>query len=100
MLGRRFMKNVTMLCFFLSFGRPQTQDSMTGGMNVGIVMIKGGDLLDILVVLEEQIILHDIKDYSHAVAMLMGLLYVLNINYPKELKYTFEVIQKVHEYRQ
>lgn len=47
------------------------------------------------VVLEDQIILHDIKDFSQAVAMLMGLLYVLNIDYPKELCYTFEVIQKI-----
>jgi hypothetical protein len=72
------------------------EDSMTRGMNVGIVVVKQGeDLLDISVVLEEQIILHGIKDYSHAVVMLMGLLYALNIDYPKELQYTFEVIQKV-----
>ena len=72
------------------------ENSMTGGMNVGIVLVKEGqDLLDISVVLEQQIVLHDINDYSHAVVMLMGLLYALNIDYPKELQYTFEVIQKV-----
>lgn len=69
---------------------------MARDMCVGIILIKDGeDLLDMSVVLEDQIILHDIKDFSKAVAMLMGLLYVLNINYPKELRYTFEVIQKV-----
>ena len=48
------------------------EDSMIRGMNVGIVLVKQGeDLIDILVVLDEQIILHGIKDYSHAVAMLM-----------------------------
>ena len=72
------------------------EDCMIRGMNVGIVLVKQGeDLLDISVVLDEQIILHGIKDYSHAVAMLMGLLYALNIDYPKELQYTFKVIQKV-----
>lgn len=69
---------------------------MTRGLNAGILMIQEGkDLIDIAVVLEDQIILHSIKDYSHAEAVLFGLLYVLNIDYLKELKYTFEVIQKV-----
>uniref|UniRef100_A0A3B3QZ83 Uncharacterized protein n=1 Tax=Paramormyrops kingsleyae TaxID=1676925 RepID=A0A3B3QZ83_9TELE len=69
---------------------------MAKEMNVGIILIKDGeDLLDMSVVLEDQIILHDIKNFSKAVAMLMGLLYVLNIDYPTELRYTFEVIQKV-----
>lgn len=53
------------------------------------------DLLGVSVELEYEIILQGFKDYSHAVAMLMDLLFALNIDYPKELKYTFEVIQKV-----
>ena len=72
------------------------EDSMTREMNVGIVLVKEGeDHLDISVVLEEQIVLHGIKDYSHVVAMLLGLLYALNIGYPKELQYIIKVIQKV-----
>lgn len=82
---------------FSVFGKPtDTEDSMRRDMNVGILLVKEGeDLLDISVVLEDQIILHGIRDCSYAVAMLMGLLYALNIDYPKELQYTFEVIQKV-----
>lgn len=74
----------------------EPEESMTRDMNVGILLVNDvEDLLDMTVVLEDQIILHDIKDFSKAVAMLMGLLYVLNIDYPVELRYTFEVIQKV-----
>ncbi|XP_041855627.1 uncharacterized protein LOC121649117 [Melanotaenia boesemani] len=82
--------------FLRSTEATETEDSMARDMNVGILLVKEGEeLLDVSVVLEDQIILHGIKDYSHAVAMLMGLLYALNIDYPKELQHTFEVIQKV-----
>lgn len=65
-------------------------------MKVGIVMVKEGeDVVDTSVILEEAVILSDLKDIPHAVVLLMGLLFSLNIDYPKELRYTFEVIQKV-----
>uniref|UniRef100_A0A3B5BB22 Uncharacterized protein n=1 Tax=Stegastes partitus TaxID=144197 RepID=A0A3B5BB22_9TELE len=68
----------------------------TKGMKVGIVMVKEGqDVVDVSVILEEAVILCGLKDIPSAVAMLMGLLFALNIDYPKELRYTFEVIQKV-----
>lgn len=69
---------------------------MKRDMNVDILLIKEGeDLLDASVVLEDQLILHGIRDHSYAVAMLMCLLYALSIDNPKELQYSFEVIQKV-----
>lgn len=69
---------------------------MTGGKDVSSLLVKEGeDLLDISVVLEQQIVLRGISDYSHAVVMLIGLLYALKIDYAKELQYTFKVIQKV-----
>lgn len=65
-------------------------------MKVGIVMVKEGeDIIDLSVVLEEAVVLFDLKDIPSALAMLMGLLFALNIDYPKELRYTFEVIQKI-----
>lgn len=65
-------------------------------MKVGVVMVKEGeDIIDTSAVLEEAVILSDLKDIPHAIALLMGLLFCLNIDYPKELRYTFEVIQKV-----
>lgn len=46
-------------------------------------------------VLQEKVILPDLKDIPHATALLTVLLFALNIDYSKELSYTFEVIQKV-----
>ena len=72
-------------------------------MEIGILVVteeNPGNLLpkeiiDVALVLEEEIVLHDLKDVPNAFALLIGLLYALNIDYPKDLKYTFEVIQKV-----
>lgn len=65
-------------------------------MDVGIlIMPDGDDAFDYYVVLEEQVVLSDAKDLPHAVALLVGLIFALNIDYPKKLRYTFEVIQKI-----
>ena len=50
---------------------------------------------NIAVVVEEHIVLQDLPDIPTAVAFLFGLIYALNLEYPKELRYTFETIQKV-----
>ena len=66
-------------------------------MTVGILMVAdGNDTVGFAVVIEEEIILPSLSDFpTAAVALLMGLLYALNIDYPKDTRYTFEVIQKV-----
>lgn len=74
-------------------------------MDIGLLIVAGEggskqellakEIVDVAVVLEEHIILHDLRDVGNAFATLMGLLYCLNIDYPKGLKYTFELIQKV-----
>lgn len=72
------------------------EDVFTEGLKVGIVMAKEGeDIIDVSVVLEEAVILPDLKDIPNTTAMLIDLLLALNIDYPKELRYTFEIIQKV-----
>ena len=53
------------------------------------------EVVDVAVILEEHIILNEQIDVAIAFATLMGLLYCLNIDYPKGLKYTLDVIQKV-----
>ncbi|KAL7877244.1 hypothetical protein SRHO_G00038870 [Serrasalmus rhombeus] len=50
---------------------------------------------DISVVLEGQVVLQELNNVALATAMLFGLMYALNLNYPPEFKYTFEVLQKV-----
>ncbi|XP_060943526.1 uncharacterized protein LOC133020823 isoform X2 [Limanda limanda] len=50
---------------------------------------------DHAVVLEGGIVLHEMENLSSAFAYLFGLLYALNINYPKQLRYTFEAIQTI-----
>ena len=69
---------------------------MTKGVVVGILKVKeDSDVVGFAVVLEQKVIFDGVGDFVSAVALLMGLLYGLNIDYPKGLRHTFEVIQKV-----
>lgn len=45
--------------------------------------------------LEGAIVLHEIPDLPTAFAYLFGLLYAMNIDYPKSVRYTFEAIQSI-----
>ena len=47
------------------------------------------------VVLEGVKVLENLDNVPLAVVMLFGLLYCLNISYPANLRYTFEVLQKI-----
>ena len=47
------------------------------------------------IVLEGLQVMEDLGNVPFAVAMLLGLVYALNLSYPQELKYTFEVLQKI-----
>lgn len=44
------------------------------------------------IILEETLVMDDLPDFPTA---FFGLLYPLNIEYPKELKYTFEAVQNI-----
>ncbi len=49
---------------------------------------------DIGIVLEGMEVLSGLGNVALATAMLLGLIYSLNLTYPQELRYTFEVLQK------
>lgn len=52
------------------------------------------DPADISIVIEGNEVLR-CENRSKACMLLMGVIYALNLQYPKELKYTFEVFQKL-----
>ncbi|KAL1258996.1 hypothetical protein QQF64_009573 [Cirrhinus molitorella] len=73
-------------------------DRQTRGMKMGILVTEDDvapTCTNFAVVLEEAIVLKDISDLQSAVAYLSGLIFALDFQYPKELKHTFEVIEKV-----
>uniref|UniRef100_A0A3Q1G6E9 Uncharacterized protein n=1 Tax=Acanthochromis polyacanthus TaxID=80966 RepID=A0A3Q1G6E9_9TELE len=53
-----------------------------------------GRFADVGLVLEGVEVLHNLQSISHAYVMLYGLIYALNLSYPKSLKRTF-VYQKI-----
>ncbi|CAL9691165.1 unnamed protein product [Knipowitschia caucasica] len=52
-------------------------------------------LEDVGVIIEGIAVLQDLKQIATGCALLFGLIYCLDMNYPKELRCTFEFIQKV-----
>uniref|UniRef100_A0A672Q4Z9 Uncharacterized protein n=1 Tax=Sinocyclocheilus grahami TaxID=75366 RepID=A0A672Q4Z9_SINGR len=62
---------------------------------VGIYVLKFHDeSQDIGIVLKGQNVLQGLDNFALATAMLFDLMYALNLNYPPEMKYTLEVLQK------
>ncbi|XP_049900262.1 uncharacterized protein LOC126390144 isoform X2 [Epinephelus moara] len=78
------------------------EEEQTKGLTVGILTVLGEDnsaapksVVSVAVVVEEEIVLQDLPDLPTAFAYLFGLIYALNLKYPKDLRYTFETVQKV-----
>ncbi|XP_076854575.1 uncharacterized protein LOC143509604 [Brachyhypopomus gauderio] len=78
------------------------------GITIGIAVIKEGTsqpsqksgiptqpILDIVIVIEGSKVVEGLNNVALAVAMLFGLMYAVNLSYPSELRYTFQIIQKV-----
>uniref|UniRef100_A0A3Q0RL57 Uncharacterized protein n=1 Tax=Amphilophus citrinellus TaxID=61819 RepID=A0A3Q0RL57_AMPCI len=72
-------------------------------MEVGLLIRHEGPLQDafplevfsVAVIVEEMIILPDIRDVPTVSAMLLGTVYCLNLEYPQNMRYSFEFLQKV-----
>lgn len=86
------------MCIFQATDEGVIQQSIEE-TTMGIYIIKSRDASDspedIGIVLEGQRVLQDLDNCALAAAMLFGLMYTLNLTYPPELKYTFEVFQKL-----
>lgn len=50
---------------------------------------------DVGVIIEGCTVLQDLRDVANGCAALFGWIYCLNLSYPKDLRYTFEFLQKV-----
>ncbi|XP_041860332.1 uncharacterized protein LOC121651929 [Melanotaenia boesemani] len=63
------------------------------------IKVEGGDATtppaDVGIVIEGVEVLCDLGDVASACALLMGVIYALNLSYPKQLKAFFEVLQKI-----
>ncbi|XP_017165624.1 uncharacterized protein LOC103461900 [Poecilia reticulata] len=78
-------------------------DDAMKGMQVGLLIAcEGGEqwpipheVFDVAVVVEETIVLHNIKDVTLGFATLMGVIYCVNLKYPDDMKYSFEFLQRV-----
>lgn len=72
-------------------------DQMVFG--IYIVNVEGGDATttpaDVGIVIEGVEVLHELGDIASACALLMGVIYAMNLSYPEELKAFFEVLQKI-----
>ncbi|KAJ4929039.1 hypothetical protein JOQ06_004660 [Pogonophryne albipinna] len=72
------------------------------GVDVGVLIVVEErvpaalpkNIADVAVILDGRVVLRKLRDVPTGFAVLMGILYSLNIDYPKGLKYTYEVIQK------
>jgi len=88
------------VCFRMKPTDPE--EDFIKGMVIGILLVVEDvkeplpvSYNDVAIVIEEKIVLRHLADVPNAVVNLMGLLYMLNLDYPKEMKYTFEVIQRL-----
>ncbi|KAL6491361.1 hypothetical protein MHYP_G00017060 [Metynnis hypsauchen] len=68
-------------------------------LGIYVTKVEGAEAMDLPadtgVVLEGAVVLKDLGSVSLAFAMLLGLIYALNLRYPLKFRYTFEVLQKL-----
>lgn len=88
--------------FFLKCLDTDHEQRVLRGVSVGLLAVAEDDdatttptVRDVAVVLEGAVVLHDLPDLCTGFAYLFGLLYAMNIEYPKQMRYTFEAVQTI-----
>ncbi|XP_035992475.1 uncharacterized protein LOC118563005 [Fundulus heteroclitus] len=88
--------------FYLKCVNTDPEESVVEGVPVAILTVYVDDdaaawetVTDIAIILEGAVILHNLPDLAAAYACLFGLLYAMDINYPEQMRYTFEAIQNI-----
>ncbi len=78
------------------------EETYTRGVKLCILEVMEDDIsqttktcLNFGIILEETVVMQDLPDFPTAFMVLFGLLYALNIEYSKGLKYTFEAVQNI-----
>ncbi|CAL8310904.1 unnamed protein product [Gadus morhua 'NCC'] len=87
--GRRVRLSSVLSCLQKE-AHGETLDVLMSGMQVGLLIGHEGplhdaftlDVFNVALVVEEKIILHDLRDVSTGFAMLLGAIYCLNLEYP------------------
>ncbi len=83
---------------FLFCQATDADDKQVKGIKMGVLTVLDDDddaVINFALVLEETIVLKDIPDTPTALAYLFVLLYSLNMEFPKDIRYTFETIQHI-----
>ena len=73
-------------------------EDQSKGLVAGVLTVLeevDGTVVNVAVVIEENIVLQHLPDLPTAFAYLFGLIYCLNLQYPKEVRHTFETFQKI-----
>ena len=91
------MKMVLLYYYFLFKAHTDMLGDLMKGMQLGLLIACGGseqvplphNIFDIAVVVEETIVLHNLKDIAQSFAMLLGVIYAVNLEYPDAMKYSF-----------
>lgn len=85
--------------FYQVVQRDDAETELASPTMAVFVIREEGDSLqtpdDIGVVIDGVKTLNRLTSFAHACAMLFGLIYVLYLNYPGELKHTFDALQRL-----
>ncbi|CDQ80591.1 unnamed protein product [Oncorhynchus mykiss] len=102
--GLPYLLREDLTYFLKTYEKTTDSEEVPRGVKIGILVVVDGaaaddpmlaDNVDVALVIEEQVITHELHNVPNAFATLIGLLYCLNMDYPKCLRYTFEVVQKM-----